>query len=644
MATSGKNNSDNMKSFGYQINFFDNLLGHGGFGTVYMGQNDAGTTFAIKRVSKTNKKHASTEAVKAHFLKQKINNDYVVKVHDVKAWKDSMWIVMEYCDLGDLNNFFEKYQQNLDTKGRFNIMAQIAKGIAFLHDKNIVHRDIKPGNILLKRNATHAIVKLGDFGLSKILDPDDLTSTMSSNVGTLVFKAPEFWDKGPDDRVRYHRNVDVYAAGLTFTAMLQARVGSSLVPKVEGSLLSSERKMPIGLAAFNRHQNKHNEIQVVVQDENNTPLVENLKFIIERMTCFSPSARITASEVEERFDVMKREVKIMLYFYDGNVTKIIHQYFNCIVTELSASIFQFPDAQPHTLIPITSHFNVTGENVIMHSMCYIKDNLVTTLYLPEKWTYKTRVYDEKYNLVKRWKPCHTVHSMLEIEIQGKEYMLEGCAMCEMIRGYEFPQIERKILCEGISPDAMCKGPGGTILVFNAGQRIQSIKQLSFCNGQFLPQKEIYVACADIRRLCFSENSSIVIVLHNRKTLTGFHFPTGQVAWQHSEIQLRSSSGVLTDFQHILTLPDGRVCVFTHKEIFALNPFDGTILYMLHRFEKPGVITAATTSYNGKQQKLAVCTFPMTLSVYDVPFGPHNVTHFLPLKDIVSDEEDIETDR
>ena len=215
-------------------------------------------------------------------------------------------------------------------------------------------------------------------------------------------------------------------------------------------------------------------------------------------------------------------------------------------------------------------------------MCYIKDNLVTTLYLPEKWTYKTRVYDEKHNLVKKWKPCHTVHSMLEIEIQGKEYMLEGCAICEIIRAYEFPKIERKILCEDISPDAMCGGPGGTILVFNAGQRIQSIKQLSFCDGQFLLQKEFYVACTDARRLCFSENSSIVIVLHNLKTLTGFHFPTGQVAWQHSEIKLKCSPEVLTDYQHILTLPDGRVCVFTHKEIFALNPVDGTILYMLHR--------------------------------------------------------------
>ena len=320
MAAAHTNNSDGTRCLGYQIDFVDNFLGHGSFGTVYTGTNDAGTIFAIKRVKKTNKRNASTEAVKAHFLKEKIKHDHIIKFHDVKAWKDSIWIVMEFCELGDLNNFFEKYQQKLDTKSRINIMAQIAKGVAFLHDKNIVHRDVKPGNILLKRNYAYTIVKLGDFGLSKILDPDDMTSAMSSNVGTLTFKAPEFWNRGPDNKVRYHRNVDVYAAGLTFTAMLQAKSGGSLIPKVESSLQSSETMISIGSAAYTRYRNNHNEIKVVVHDRNDTTVVKNLKSIIERMTCFSPNARITASEVEERLEVLKREVKSKPNFYSDKFT------------------------------------------------------------------------------------------------------------------------------------------------------------------------------------------------------------------------------------------------------------------------------------------------------------------------------------
>ena len=223
-----------------------------------------------------------------------------MKVYDVKTWMDSMWIVMEFCDLGDLNKFFEKYLLRLDMTNKVNLMRQIAKGIAFLHQNNIVHRDIKPGNILLKSCKGYAVVKLGDFGLSKILDPDDNTSAMSSNVGTLAFKAPEFWNRGPDGRVRYHRNVDVYAAGLTFTAMMQARPGSNLVPEVMTSLQSFETRMPIGLAAFTRHQNRHNEIRVAVQNSGDTPMVAGLKSVIEKMTYLPPNDRIAASEVERR--------------------------------------------------------------------------------------------------------------------------------------------------------------------------------------------------------------------------------------------------------------------------------------------------------------------------------------------------------
>ena len=286
--------------FGYTVDFLD-VLGSGSFGTVYKGQAKNGSIVAIKMVSKADKKKASTEAVKFHFMKENVSSEHIVEVLEVKSWRDSMWIIMTLCDLGDLNEFFQKYLEKLKTEIRLDIMTQIARGVAFLHSKNIVHRDIKPGNILLKTEERCAVVKLGDFGLSKFLDPDGSTSAMSSDVGTLIFKAPEFWDKTQGNRVRYHRNVDVYSTGLTFAAMLQARSGYKLTPKVEGAQSSSESRMPIGLAALTRCQKKQCEIRVVVQDsKKDTPLVERVKSLIGDMTCYSADARPAATMVEEK--------------------------------------------------------------------------------------------------------------------------------------------------------------------------------------------------------------------------------------------------------------------------------------------------------------------------------------------------------
>ena len=196
-------------------------------------------------------------------------------------------------------------------------------------------------------------------------------------------------------------------------------------------------------------------------------------------------------------------------------------------------IFQFPAVKSVTPIRITSQFNITEEigMIMMRNMCYVKDNLVATISYLEESTNITKVLDQTSNLVKEWASCHPFRSVMAFEIHGKDYLLEGCVICKIIRGYEFPQIESKILCEGIFPNAMCKGPDGTILVFD--NQDQSLKQMRYCDEQFLLEKEFSVGCADVHSLCLSENCDLVMALHcRRKTLTGFHFPSGQVAWQH----------------------------------------------------------------------------------------------------------------
>ena len=294
--------------FDYRVNIMQEL-GLGGFGTVYKGLDKDNNPIAVKKMSTVtseDQRKASTEAVRYHFMKKKINHSHVVKVHDVKYMHRAMWIVMEYCDLLDLHSFWRKFYEMLKpVEMKVKLMKQIADGVAFLHSKNVVHRDIKPGNILVKlTRERHAAVKLGDFGLSKILDLENVTSGMSSNVGTLSFKAPEFWDKKPSEKIRYHRNVDVYAAGLTFAAMLQAKMDQNLAPKAEGSLQATEATMPIRLVAFSRNASGHLDVIVVGLRRSDSILHTSVKHLILNMTSVSPRRRIPAHEVVKRLNLM----------------------------------------------------------------------------------------------------------------------------------------------------------------------------------------------------------------------------------------------------------------------------------------------------------------------------------------------------
>ena len=139
-----------MNIFGNKVDLLDEL-GRGGFGTVFKGTNRLGETIAVKKICKKDKLKASTEAVKFHYFKTEIVHEQIIEVYDVKSWDDSMWIMMEYCDLGDLNQYFKRnWPLRNDIYQKVKLMQQIINGIAFLHQNDIVHRDIKPGNILLK--------------------------------------------------------------------------------------------------------------------------------------------------------------------------------------------------------------------------------------------------------------------------------------------------------------------------------------------------------------------------------------------------------------------------------------------------------------------------------------------------------------
>ena len=211
------------------------ILGQGAFGIVFKGTDTKKTTVAAKRIDGQKYPKILTQDLNRLM---KLDHPNVMKILDVEKKDKTVWMLMPFCEVGDLNHFYES--KDGSSEENMKVMKQITAGINYLHRKDIVHRDIKPGNILVASENPLRVL-LADFDAYKCLDPAVETSLMTSNVGTLAFKAPEFFQRTYPGKIEYHRNVDIYAAGLTFLAILQAEKGKrNLIPHIETPMDDSE--------------------------------------------------------------------------------------------------------------------------------------------------------------------------------------------------------------------------------------------------------------------------------------------------------------------------------------------------------------------------------------------------------------------
>lgn len=153
------------------------------------------------------------------------------------ACPDSGCLVYEYLENGSLEDyiFHQNGRPSLPWFVRFRIVFEVACGLAFLHNSKpepIVHRDIKPGNILLDRNY---VSKIGDVGLAKLISdvvPDNITEYRDSIIaGTLFYMDPEYQRTGT-----IRPKSDLYAFGIIILQLLTARYPNGLLSTVEKAI------------------------------------------------------------------------------------------------------------------------------------------------------------------------------------------------------------------------------------------------------------------------------------------------------------------------------------------------------------------------------------------------------------------------
>ena len=145
------------------------------------------------------------EAKNESLILSKLSFKYVVKYYDSFVEDDCLNIIMEYCEEGDLGTLINNLIQNninLSEQQIWHFFIQISLGLAYIHNKKILHRDLKPMNIFLKKNN---LIKIGDLGVAKMLQTNTKALTY---IGTPYYLSPEVCEGKP-----YNSKSDVWALG-----------------------------------------------------------------------------------------------------------------------------------------------------------------------------------------------------------------------------------------------------------------------------------------------------------------------------------------------------------------------------------------------------------------------------------------------
>jgi hypothetical protein len=184
-------------------------IGRGGFGEVYYAMSDGGKEIALKFLREN--PQVELRGV-SHVLNLK--SPYLVSIHDVRQSEEGdHFVLMEYVNGPSLRDLMNDQPKGLGIQKAAYLLREIAKGMAYLHDRGIVHRDLKPGNIFYE----DGYVKIGDYGLAKIMSSSQ-HSGQTVSVGTVHYMAPEVGSGN------YDRTIDIYALGVMLYEMLLGRV------------------------------------------------------------------------------------------------------------------------------------------------------------------------------------------------------------------------------------------------------------------------------------------------------------------------------------------------------------------------------------------------------------------------------------
>lgn len=228
-----------------------------------------------------------------------------------------LWFVMEFCEAGDLNQYILSRRPDPQTNKSF--MRQLTSAIAFLHKNNIVHRDLKPDNILISQKSGTPVLKVADFGLSKVCAGLNTKSNeehhmvvsgskgsnqnntvninkfwLSSACGSDFYMAPEVWEG------HYTAKADIFALGIIIWAMIERITFIDAESKREllGTYIRQGSEIvPVGEALL-----ENPKMVLHIPQRARSSMSEGVRNLLQDMLAVNPQDRPDAFQLEMRMD------------------------------------------------------------------------------------------------------------------------------------------------------------------------------------------------------------------------------------------------------------------------------------------------------------------------------------------------------
>ena len=307
---------------------FKNDIGEGNFGKVKLGVfKKTGQEFAIKIINKDKIKQKMKNILfKENEIITKFNHINIVYVFQIIEEENDIYIVMEYCNRGELFDYIVAHQR-LDEDEASVFFYQLINGVDYIHKKGVAHRDLKPENLLLDKNKTLAhrdlkpenllldknkTLKIIDFGLSHEYDGNSLLKT---KCGSPSYASPEIIKGQLYDGFK----TDIWCCGIILYAML------------------------CGYLPFEGDNNRELFINILqCNPEYPSFLNKNSKKLIKGLLKVNPDERLTIEQIKKSefylkgkslckidYQLAENELEKRETFY-GNGEKKFKSFFNSI--------------------------------------------------------------------------------------------------------------------------------------------------------------------------------------------------------------------------------------------------------------------------------------------------------------------------